>query len=208
MNPIKIYCLGSDDDPATVEDIAAVQRWLERDGKDRWEDNPERYDRLQSPATKLYGRIPIQRGPWGMAGLDVYSIQCCFYEVEREGHGFLDVKIGSKNRPAQRCDLEDVQIQLAKALGLPTSSSVKEPTIVTHHNFDMKWTKLDSRGAWKLFIAPYDYPYVPTERELVDYAMGKDGKWVYNMDTKAGIVTTWRKYPTQFGVKQVAGVIL
>ena len=154
--PIQVYCLGWDDDPATEEDIEQVVRWVNQTdcnhGSPLCNLNPRPVTATYSgrPGVSTHGRIPIVRK--GMK----QSIRCRHYVVEPVGHGYFVCRVGSETRPASYEDLRTAQRAIAKALE-------GTPLIVTHHNFDLRWFRIESpRGLswsppWRGVILPYEY---------------------------------------------------
>lgn len=148
---IQVYCLGSDEDPASSEDLRQAMKWIAEKSKqtifsDCWHKMVQ--PTLMQGYKGVFGRIPIERSSKDYApngylsstqrrtwrrSLRPSTIQCHYYTVQREGHGYLEVRIGSDNRPAQLEDLRDARRVLAEALDDPDLS------IVTHHNFAMRW---------------------------------------------------------------------
>lgn len=154
---IQVYCLGSDEDPASSEDIRQAMLWIAEKSKqsvfsDCWH-------KMGSPTLMqgykgVFGRIPIDRcklhcnAPCPFQRPD--SIQCHYYTVQPEGHGYLEVRIGSDNRPAQLEDLKDARRVLAEALDDPDLS------IVTHHNFAMRWFETSFPMDLNAVVMPHD----------------------------------------------------
>ncbi len=147
--PIQVYGLGWDDDPATAEDIKQVVRWVNQTDckhvSPLWSLNPPPITATSGlPGISTYGRIPIARkGP-------KQSIRCRHYTVEPVGHGYFVCRASSE-------DLRDAQRVLAKALD-------EKSVIVTHHNFDLRWFRIEVPNEfgellsppWRGVIMPYD----------------------------------------------------
>ncbi len=161
--PVRVFCLGSDNDPATSEDITAVQRWLAE--HPNFSETIRKWGFDTSNRNMVCGRIPIKRTGFDHEYAKVCStykpdsIQCRYYEVERPGCGYLTIRIGSDNRPACEDDIKDVGRQLAKSIK-DADDRISNLTIVTHHNFNMKWGDYrHASGGWRdVFIVPHDYP--------------------------------------------------
>ena len=163
--PIQVYCLGTDDNPVTSLDIQSAMHWIKQNASG---DRIIGGHALYPGSVRLLGfRIPIyyENNPWP-SGNPQY-IHCRYFVVERPGHGYLEVRIGSDNRPAQIEDLRDIAQSLYESLNDP------ELSIVTHHNFEMKWFQIGYPDTYngevlRAFVMPHNYPGVPTDREIAN----------------------------------------
>ncbi len=149
LPPIQVYCLGTDDNPVTSLDLQNSSHWIQR-----WQDAGDRiiggYALYPGSVRLLNFPIPIyyEHNPCS-SGLPTY-IHCRHFVVERRGYGYLEVRIGSDNRPALRDDLQDIAQTLDKTLDDPRLS------IVTHHNFEMKWVERTSPCRYAAVVMTHD----------------------------------------------------
>jgi hypothetical protein len=172
--PIQVYCLGTDDNPVTSLDIQNVMHWIKENAKK----DKIMLGRERDTGVTTYGRIPVyyEFKPWS----GVQNIHCRHCVIECPGHGFLQVRIGSDNRPAQKEDLEDIGRHLADVLTDP------ELSIVTHHNFEMSWHETQYPDTYDAFVVPHDYPDVPTDRDIAGVW---PGKYIYHERNRIVTVT-------------------